>query len=153
MSNWFIILTIIFVVVSLAMVLIILVQRPQGGGLAGAFGGAGGSGTETIFGGRVGDALTYMTVVAFVCYLSLAIALNLLDNIDPDAVANPPEAATSTFQQPLGTPSTTPPLPGGLSPVPSTATPAPAAPVTPAPAPAPTTTPATVPPASGSSDG
>ena len=150
MSNWFIILMIVFVVVSLAMVLIILVQRPQGGGLAGAFGGAGGSGTETIFGGRVGDALTYMTVVAFVCYLSLAIALNLLDNIDPDAVANPAEAATSTFQQPLGAPSTTPPLPGGLSPIPSTATPTPAAPVTPTPAP---TTPATVPPASGSSDG
>jgi preprotein translocase subunit SecG len=147
MSNWFIILTIIFVVVSLAMVLIILVQRPQGGGLAGAFGGAGGSGTETIFGGRVGDALTYMTVVAFVCSLSLAIALNLLDNIDPDAVASPPEAATSTFQQPLGAPSTTiPTLPGNLSPVPSTATPTPAVPVTPTPA-------ATVPPASGSSDG
>ncbi len=102
MSTWFIVLTIIFVVVSLAMVLIILVQRPQGGGLAGAFGGAGGSGTDTIFGGRVGDALTYMTVVAFVCYLSLAIALNLLDNIDPDAVGVPSPAATNTSQFPVG---------------------------------------------------
>jgi len=36
----FVILTLLFVVVSVAMILIILVQRPQGGGLAGAFGGA-----------------------------------------------------------------------------------------------------------------
>ena len=78
MHVWFTVLTILFIVVSAAMVLIILVQRPQGGGLAGAFGGAGGTGGDTVFGGRVGDALTYMTVVAFIAYLGLAIGLNLL---------------------------------------------------------------------------
>ncbi len=52
MSIWFWIATLAFTLVSAGMVLIILVQRPQGGGLAGAFGGAGGSGTETVFGGR-----------------------------------------------------------------------------------------------------
>ncbi len=81
MSIWFVIVTVLFMLVALAMVLIILVQRPQGGGLAGAFGGAGGSSTDTVFGGRVGDALTVATVVAFVLYLSLAIGLNLLDNV------------------------------------------------------------------------
>ena len=76
MNTWFFILTLLFILVSGAMILIILVQRPQGGGLAGAFGGAGGGGTDSVFGGRVGDALTVITVIAFVTYLSLAISLN-----------------------------------------------------------------------------
>lgn len=78
MSIGFLILTIVFIIVSTVMILIILVQRPQGGGLAGAFGGAGGGGTDTVFGGRVGDALTVMTVIAFLAYLGLAIGLNLV---------------------------------------------------------------------------
>ena len=89
------IVTILFMLVALGMVLIILVQRPQGGGLAGAFGGAGGSSTDTVFGGRVGDALTVATVVAFALYLSLAIALNILDN-PPKGPA--PAAATTGLQ-------------------------------------------------------
>ena len=76
MESLFLILTIVFIVASVAMVLIILVQRPQGGGLAGAFGGSGGGGTEGVFGGRVGDALTVMTVCGFAVYLVLAIVLN-----------------------------------------------------------------------------
>ncbi len=79
MMVWFAVVTFIFIFVSVAMVLIILVQRPQGGGLAGAFGGAGGASTETVFGGRVGDALTWATVVAFMVYLLLAIGLTRLD--------------------------------------------------------------------------
>ena len=39
----FTLLTILFLVVSVCLVLIILVQRPQGGGLAQAFGGGGGA--------------------------------------------------------------------------------------------------------------
>lgn len=73
-------LTVVFIVASVALVLIILVQRPQGGGLAGAFGGAGGGGTDTAFGGRTGDVLTVATVGAFVLYLGLAITLNILDS-------------------------------------------------------------------------
>ncbi len=80
MNNTFLILTVLLIVISVAMILIILVQRPQGGGLASAFGGAGGGGTDTVFGGRVGDALTYMTVIAFVLFLGLAVSLNLVDS-------------------------------------------------------------------------
>ncbi len=76
MSTLYLSLTILFIVVSVAMILIILVQRPAGGGLGGALGGAGGGGTEGVFGGRVGDALTVMTVVAFTVYLVLALVLN-----------------------------------------------------------------------------
>ena len=94
MTIWFWIVTFLFMLVALGMVLIILVQRPQGGGLAGAFGGAGGSSSETVFGGRVGDALTVATVVAFVVYLSLAIALNLLDNVGTAGAIAAPAATT-----------------------------------------------------------
>ena len=105
MGTAFWIVTFLFMFVSLGMVLIILVQRPQGGGLAGAFGGAGGSSTDTVFGGRVGDALTVATVVAFCLYLGLAIALNLLDKpatggataATPAVQAGPGDGLDDTF--------------------------------------------------------
>ena len=99
MNTAFWIVTILFMVVSLGMVLIILVQRPSGGGLAGAFGGAGGSGSDTVFGGRVGDALTWATVVAFILYLGFAIALNLLDEVDPAAATG---TTGTSLQAPTG---------------------------------------------------
>ncbi len=107
MSTWFSILTVLFIIVSAAMVLIILVQRPQGGGLAGAFGGAGASGTETVFGGRVGDALTVMTVIAFALYLGLAVALNLIDT-SPTAGPLPANAAVQVPVEETGTLPVTP---------------------------------------------
>ncbi len=97
MNIWFIITMIAFIVISVSMILIILVQRPQGGGLAGAFGGAGGGGTDTVFGGRVGDALTTITVCAFVIYIGLAIGLNKIDTA-PQAVpvVNPSPGISSS---------------------------------------------------------
>ncbi len=112
MSAWFWVTTVVFIIVAAAMVLIILVQRPQGGGLAGAFGGAGGASTETVFGGRVGDALTWATVIAFVIYLGLALALNLLDDVSPSTgrvVATQPdtrETGAGTVPGTDGTPQT-----------------------------------------------
>lgn len=94
MSIAFLILTVLFIIVSAVLVLIVLVQRPQGGGLAGAFGGAGGGSTDTVFGGRVGDALTAMTVVAFLTYVTLAIVLNVMDPTPSQAVAVEPSATT-----------------------------------------------------------
>ncbi|MFM1822527.1 MAG: hypothetical protein RI967_793 [Planctomycetota bacterium] len=113
MQILFSILTVLFFVVSVALVLIVLVQRPQGGGLTGAFGGGGG--TDTAFGGRTGDALTVATITAFSIYLLLAIGLNItsntIRNAPPEAVAEP---AANT-----GTPDGTAPLepaPMGLTP-------------------------------------
>ena len=79
MQITFSILTLLFIVVSVALVLIVLVQRPQGGGLTGAFGGGGG--TDTAFGGRTGDALTVATITAFTIYLLIAIGLNITSNV------------------------------------------------------------------------
>ncbi len=45
---------------SLFMILLVLIQRGKGGGLAGAFGGAGGS---SPFGSRAGDAFTRFTLI------------------------------------------------------------------------------------------
>ena len=44
MQVLFTILTVLFIFASLALVIIILVQRPQGGGLSAAFGGSGAGG-------------------------------------------------------------------------------------------------------------
>ena len=143
----FTLLTILFLVVSVCLVLIILVQRPQGGGLAQAFGGGGG-GTDTAFGGRTGDALTYATVTAFGLYLVLAIALNIIDlKLQKGMKEEKPaaeQAATAPVAVPLtpvpapnpGTTSVTVPLaPATTVPTESApAAPAPAAPTAPAPA-------------------
>lgn len=82
MNTILIILIALLIIVSVGLILIILMQRPQGGGLASAFGGAGGSSSDTVFGGRVGDALTWMTVGGFVIYLILSITLNLVDSTE-----------------------------------------------------------------------
>ena len=98
MSSTYLILTALFIIIAIALILIILVQRPAGGGLAGAFGGAGGGGgTESVFGGRVGDALTFMTIGAFCIYLLLAITLNLMESETTAApVLTPTDAVVET---------------------------------------------------------
>lgn len=107
MTTAFLIVTLLFVIISVSMVLIILVQRPSGGGLAGAFGGAGGGSSDTVFGGRVGDALTWATVVAFVLYLGTAITLNKIEsaNTTPAAAVEPGQLNIESpdLQQPTGT--------------------------------------------------
>ncbi|MHC4106695.1 MAG: preprotein translocase subunit SecG [Planctomycetota bacterium] len=108
---WFWIATVVFIIVSGALVLIILVQRPQGGGLAGAFGGAGGAGTDTVFGGRVGDALTWATVIAFSLYLLLAIGLTKLESRSTATATTTPPSAASPLDEP-------PPDPVPLTPTP-----------------------------------
>src|SRR5438045_6997310 len=67
----------LLVVVCLFLVLLVLIQKGRGGGLSGAFGGAGGN---TAFGSKTGDVLTWATSVVFGIFLVLAITLNLLAN-------------------------------------------------------------------------
>ena len=115
MMTTFFIFTMLFIVVSIGMILIILAQRSQGGGLAGAFGGAGG-GTDTVFGGRVGDALTWATVIGFVLYLFFAVMLNR-SSASPSPSENPSATATTgdgtgeTGAPPAGATGPTTPLP------------------------------------------
>lgn len=67
----------LFILVCLFMILLILIQKGRGGGLASAFGGAGGN---TAFGSKTGDVLTWATSVVFGIFLVLAVALNLFAN-------------------------------------------------------------------------
>lgn len=50
----------IVLLLSAFIILLVLIQRGKGGGLAGAFGGAGGS---SPFGSRAGDAFTRFTLI------------------------------------------------------------------------------------------
>ncbi|MFG0241889.1 MAG: preprotein translocase subunit SecG [Phycisphaerales bacterium JB054] len=70
-------LTVLFLFCSVLLILTVLIQRPQGGGLSGAFGGGGGAGGETAFGARTGDALTMATIGFFVLWLAIAVGLVL----------------------------------------------------------------------------
>jgi preprotein translocase subunit SecG len=65
-------LCILWIIVSLFLVLIILLQRGKGGGLAGALGGVGGS---SAFGTKAGDIFTRITVGVFAVWLLLAMSL------------------------------------------------------------------------------
>lgn len=87
-SGWLIgILTVLFMVVCVILILTVLIQRPQGGGLAGAFGSGAGSG-QTAFGTKTGDALTIFTIIVFVVFIGAAIGLNY--------AAQPEEAPKAT---------------------------------------------------------
>ena len=59
--SWFSsILNLLVLIVAVLLIFLVLIQRGKGGGLAGAFGGAGGS---SAFGSRAGDLFTRVTIV------------------------------------------------------------------------------------------
>jgi len=61
---------------SLFLILLVLIQRGRGGGLAGAFGGAGG---QSAFGTKAGDVFTKITIGVAAFWIILCIlALNVL---------------------------------------------------------------------------
>src|SRR4051812_49828634 len=66
---------ILFVTVCVFLILLILIQKGRGGGLASAFGGAGGN---TAFGSKTGDVLTWATSIVFGVFVLLAVILNLV---------------------------------------------------------------------------
>src|SRR5436190_12982521 len=93
--------TVVFLAVCLLMVLTVLIQKPQGGGISGAFGGGGGSG-QTAFGTKTGDALTIFTIIVFVVYLLFAIGLNF--STRPSGPAAPTATASAPASAPSGSP-------------------------------------------------
>ena len=88
---------------SLFLILLVLIQRGRGGGLAGAFGGAGG---QSAFGTKAGDVFTKITIgVAAFWILLCILALNVLGR--PESKF---DAATLGGSAPIGTGS-----PGGAA--------------------------------------
>jgi len=96
---------VLFITVSILLILLILIQKGRGGGLASAFGGAGGS---TAFGSKTGDVLTWATSILFGVFLLIAIVLNWTANAR-DAAAKTASITTATL--PAGP---TPPPPAGM---------------------------------------
>jgi preprotein translocase subunit SecG len=67
----------LIVLLCLCLIAIILIQRGKGGGLAGAFGGAGGS---SAFGTKAGDVFTRTTVGIAIAWILLAMVMVVLTN-------------------------------------------------------------------------
>lgn len=137
----------LFVVFCLLLCLFILIQKPRGGGLSGAFGGAGGG--SQMFGGKSGDILTWITVSFFVGFLVVGMALVVVtrnearsrQGVEVDESLTVPPDGGALLPTDLGdTPAKNEPpaLPAGPAAETPTGAPAPPAAPTGAPAPAPT---------------
>ena len=99
---------ILFLTVCVILILLVLIQKGRGGGLAGAFGGAGGN---TAFGSKTGDVLTWATSILFGVFLLLAVATNWLSNSLDAQVQNSQASATTVVPAPA---QRGPAMPGGL---------------------------------------
>jgi len=128
------------VLTSLFLIFLVLIQRGRGGGLAGAFGGAGG---QSAFGTKAGDVFTKITVgvAAFwivLCVLSVnilgrqqSLLSGSLGSAAPEAVG--PSAGAAPGSKPAAETTPAAPADAGLT-LPTAGGAAPATPATPAPA-------------------
>jgi len=71
---------------SLFLICLVLIQRGKGGGLAGAFGGAGGS---SAFGTKAGDVFTRVTMITATVWISQAMLLVIISNNRTSAYERP----------------------------------------------------------------
>ncbi|MFO0888365.1 MAG: preprotein translocase subunit SecG [Isosphaeraceae bacterium] len=67
----------LIILVSFFLICLILIQRGKGGGLAGAFGGVGGS---SAFGTKAGDTFTRITIVTASIWILMAMILVVMMN-------------------------------------------------------------------------
>lgn len=93
--------TALFVAICILLIIVILLQKGRGGGLAGAFGGAGG---HSAFGAKTGDVFTYITIALTAMFVLVAIVGNF--TFVPESVAEP-----TPMVEPVGSPG-----PGGAAP-------------------------------------
>jgi preprotein translocase subunit SecG len=138
----------VFILICVILILLILIQKGRGGGLASAFGGAGG---QTAFGSKTGDVLTWATSVVFAVFVVFAVLLNLIGNhidakrngsvaaaitanaptapVNPGPSVPPPAGETDVAHQPVQTPAQPTEAPGapGIVPAPTSPTTMPAA--------------------------
>jgi preprotein translocase subunit SecG len=67
----------LLVICSIVLIFLVLIQRGKGGGLAGAFGGVGGS---SAFGTKAGDVFTKVTMYVAGTWIVLSMVLVILSN-------------------------------------------------------------------------
>ena len=91
------ILNLLIILIGLFLIGLVLIQRGKGGGLAGAFGGIGGS---SAFGSRAGDTFTRITIyVAAVWVLLIMITIKIVQPtapLQPDGGQVQPTAPTNS---------------------------------------------------------
>lgn len=66
------IVAVLFILSSVILILVVLIQKGRGGGLSGAFGGAM---AGSILGSKTGDFLTWVTIALVGVFLSLAVVM------------------------------------------------------------------------------
>lgn len=77
----------VFVIICVLLMFVILIQKGRGGGLSGAFGGAG---AHTAFGAKTGDVFTWITVVLAGLFIVSAVLLNYVFRPIKPAIPTPP---------------------------------------------------------------
>ena len=73
---------VLFSLCCVILILIILIQKGRGGGLSGAFGGAGGA--SSILGSKTGDFLTWVTIILVGLFLLLAVVMGKFYKPEPE---------------------------------------------------------------------
>ena len=89
----------LIIVICAFLMLVILLQRGRGGGLAGAFGGAGGS---SAFGSKTGDVFTWITVVVATAFVIVCAIGGFV--FEPESVAQSTVLPTTTDTAPVTLP-------------------------------------------------
>ncbi len=97
-------------VTSVFLILLVLIQRGRGGGLAGAFGGLGG---QSAFGTKAGDLFTRVTIFVAAFWIILCAASVKVLN----------EGSRSILSENLGAPASTAPVTGSSSKAPDSQAP------------------------------
>jgi protein translocase SecG subunit len=89
------VLTVALLLASLFLIGLVLIQRGKGGGLAGAFGGAGG---QSAFGSRAGDTFTKVTIYTALVWILLIMFL-IKSTQERDALPDRADRAGQEQQQ------------------------------------------------------
>jgi len=123
----------LLVLLSLFMICLVLIQRGKGGGLAGAFGGAGGS---SAFGTKAGDTFTRITIVTASIWILMTMLLVIITNNQQGSSIfdDAPSSLTRDLTPKSDVPPAPTPVEGGSAPTAAPAAPAPATPAEKAPA-------------------
>jgi preprotein translocase subunit SecG len=97
------IIAVLWVFISLALILIILIQKGKGGGLGAAFGGAAGS----LLGTKTGDFLTWVTISLVVLFLVLGVIMaKFYRPVISESLQQAPGAPTTMPAESTPTPAT-----------------------------------------------
>jgi preprotein translocase subunit SecG len=90
-------LMVLIILTSVFLIILVMIQRGKGGGLAGAFGGMGG---QSAFGTKAGDLFTKITIgVAAGWILLLIVTVKVLSGVSSESLINPTMGGAAEVKQ------------------------------------------------------